>query len=89
VDHRPNMYRFKDTDQLAQWMRDNEMTCREVAALSGCSYSTVANLRAGRKATVNEHIARGICLTFEAELEDHFEPTGLAAWQRGTLAVRP
>ena len=87
--HRPNMYRIKSAGQLALWISDNDMTCREVAVLSGCSYATVAHLRAGRKQTVNEYIARGICRTFEAELEDLFEATGLTAWQRDAPLQAP
>lgn len=82
MDHRPNMYRIKDHHQLAQWMADNDVSCRALAVLAGCSRTTVADLWAGRKVTVNESVARGICREFEAELDELFDPTGRTAWQR-------
>lgn len=82
------MYVIKDREQLRLWMSDNGISCRQLAVLAGCSRDTTSNLWNGRIDRVNEHIARGICLAFEADLNDMFEATGAVAWQRTGGAIK-
>lgn len=80
--HRPYMYRIRDRGHLVKLMHDNEISCRQLAALAGCSPSTAATLWNGKIDRVNEFVARGICRALEADLTEMFEETGRVSWQR-------
>lgn len=86
--HRPNMYRIRDHERLARWMRANGISGRQLSRDVGCSPNTVAWLCKGRIDRVNEYIARRLCTVLDVPLDDLFEATESVAWQRTKGAIK-